>query len=1346
MTDLTAIWPYALAAVLLLALIIVILLVVVLRRSAKVTTFVDANEPGEAPADDDDSKPSEELVVSLPEAFRRAAQTFKRIDTDKHEVPLYLLIGGEGSRDRDMLSSAELDLPWGDAAEAGMSLGMGRGFWFFNRGVILDLAGAEEKEWESALKHLRELRPKRPADGVIVTLPAAELIEASASELKRSDLAAAAGKTFRKLWEAQQEVGFRLPVFVVVTGCERLTGFRSLCAALPESTHREMFGWSVPYSVDAAYRGAWVDEAFAAVGRRIDDVQMEVFAAGTPEADWLLRLPQKIAALAQPVRVCLDNLLKSSAYHGSLIFRGLYFCGREGLGPTAEAKPVGPVAFLTDLVERKIFSEAGLAAPTARTVMARNRTVRTLQIAAVVALLFCAGALGWAHLSLTHKDEALQPMLTAASARLRRQADRDAKVESELPGAAIDLLDKMAEIDFHHYGSIFVPTSWFSPFEDRLERAIGISFNDVIFHAVDHGLQAKAESLTTNAGYRLVPVQGTGAPAALPSGMTETEALAATPISAVDHMPEFMELRRYVDSLRQLDEHITIFNRLATSNSGDLRELGDVVRYSLGQSIPAAFFKKGELYQRALKAADYRNFNRDAYMSGARTTVETLAANFYAALYRRNPFAARLQQLAATLDANAWRQPTGNDAARVADIARRLHAIESALAGPELEWAFRPDPDFNLGTAYNSLIPQIQNTKLLGPETAQRVQAAGLSGWKAFRASLVAAGTPLTGSFLVVRDAQPQQRLADDALLLEHALDSFVGQRFASVNPQGRELVPNSSRAVRLVWNQEQLEQALAAAQAYDRFKEKSLGLFPPDLRVSIDQLARDRVRGEMEDHLAAACEYVVVQPASGPTMLEEQLRGDIAAFGGNSEMINRVLEAFARLGSADARRSVANVMTFEGIRLLHGVDDLLDSEQPYRPRMGGFTWWDGAAPASPAAWGAKDAPELAAYTETTRTRVALLARTYAQPLLMWFTRAGTIDRADVRPLAVQWQGMLDDLRDYDAKKPGNAVAALEDYIGGRMVKVSTTDCTPALPPSDVRGGTRWYAQTLQQLSRELSRRCYDLASLSATARYAELSNYFTQRLAGRYPFSEWPPRSGKPEADPADVRAFYRMFDTAKPIIASKLTETDPDFAQVRQFLDEMSAVRRFFAPFLDAQKPDAAPSFDIEASFRTIRQQEVAADQIIEWSLNVDRESVNNRDKKPVLRWTVGKPVTVTLRWANDAPRVPVLGPTARGVSLKDRSVVYEYNNRWALLTALAENAAPPEMLPRYDEEDAGTLGFRIFTKPVAGGEAGTVPTQVFMRLALLAPGTTNPVDVPRFPRVAPKLEGKVIAEGPQ
>src|SRR3954454_1944034 len=105
MIDFAAIWPYALAAVLLLALIIIILLVVVLRKSAKVTTFVDADEPP-AQQDEPAQGPAEEIVVSISEAFRRARRYLRRTDRDLYEVPFFLMVGGDHARDTALLSNA----------------------------------------------------------------------------------------------------------------------------------------------------------------------------------------------------------------------------------------------------------------------------------------------------------------------------------------------------------------------------------------------------------------------------------------------------------------------------------------------------------------------------------------------------------------------------------------------------------------------------------------------------------------------------------------------------------------------------------------------------------------------------------------------------------------------------------------------------------------------------------------------------------------------------------------------------------------------------------------------------------------------------------------------------------------------------------------------------------------------------------------------------------------------------------------------------------------------------------------------------------------------------------------
>ena len=207
---LSTIWPWALAAVLLLALVILILLALLLRRSAKSSQFVDADEG----AEEEEPKPTaldEEVITSIPSAFSRAATLIDRAsDGDRKDVPLFLLVGEMGSRDADLLANTGLDLPWGAPSEAGTALGEGQGFWLFDRGVVLDVAGSlsigdgkDQSGWEAILAQLQRLRPKRPIDGVVITLPYAELLNAVASDVKRSELSARGGRIYRRLWEAE---------------------------------------------------------------------------------------------------------------------------------------------------------------------------------------------------------------------------------------------------------------------------------------------------------------------------------------------------------------------------------------------------------------------------------------------------------------------------------------------------------------------------------------------------------------------------------------------------------------------------------------------------------------------------------------------------------------------------------------------------------------------------------------------------------------------------------------------------------------------------------------------------------------------------------------------------------------------------------------------------------------------------------------------------------------------------------------------------------------------------------------------------------------------------------------
>lgn len=1370
--SLPAIWPYALAATLLLAGIILGLLALLLKRSAKASEFVDAEEPEEEEAAP--SAAQEKLVADIPSAFRRAAKYIDRAaDGDRKNVPLFLMVGDQGSRDSDMLANAGLELTWGTPEDAGTSLAEGRGFWVFDRGVVLDVAG-DETGWDDVITQLQRLRPKRPVDGVIVTLSCAEVLEAAGSELKRTDLAARAAKTYRKLWDAQQRLGFRLPTYVLVTGCEKLTGFHALTGALHQQSRRQMVGWSNPNGVESVYRAGWVDEAFEAMSRRLEDVVMEVFAEGTLEGDQLVRLTPSAAAMAIGLRPALDNLFKASAYHGSLIFRGLYFCGRESASILEDAPPSGPVAFLAEVLDRKVFIEHRLASPTARTVMARNRTVSIMKTAAAAVFVFAVASLAWAAYSFRAKNAVLEPVLKAAETAMLADSDNPVEMRRN----AIALLNGMAGIEFKHYESYVVPAGWFASFHGRLEHAFSDAFHDIVLRALRETLEAKMDKMAELEGGRLLPqpqpgVQPSNAPSPatfgiVPAGLntepivpSATVGVVAVPIAGtmagtagtmtgattalgaeaappwtdqqvttIASSRQFIAMRDYAQKLEELDEHIRGFNRLRETN--DLHQVGKLVKYAFDLDLPDTFYEKTDLYKKAMRdAAGYKQIDVDVpFREGTTRKLNRLANEFHDEVFRRNAFEARLQRLSATIQNVTYQPPAPGDTTPLQSIFEQLKRVESDLSGPELEWAFAREFDF--GADYNRMLDDITGTSYLGAPVASQLREATAARWKRFQQGLTWASSPLTKTILAVHADHPEMHLSKESLLLQSALQTFLDQSFVVARRTPGPIKTDLPARHRLKWDPAALGQAVSVVQAYDRFRGSTLTLFPHDVRDSIDRVARERALGDMLEAIRVARQEEEVSYEIDP---EEQMRTDVANFSAMVPSLETVLEASSRL-SPEAGRLVAASMSAEAYRLLRNVNTLLEDENAYRT-VDDLGQWDGEKPPTPRYWAKVDDAEVAGWLDATRARITYLAMNYARPPLTWLAKSRTPEPAPMRGLVAGWQAIVDDIRDHESKKPGNSIAVLEDYIGVRMAKVTATDCTSAGLPSGFRVRS-FFGQTAQDLSRRVRSRCIELAGLDATERYAKVADYFNQRLSRRFPFADSLTRE---EAVPSDLRTFFRIFDEHKAVLTATAAKggLGDEHRQQRAFIEDMAKVRALFPASFDSAKADVAPSLDVEATFRVLKRREIddAGQQIIGWGLSVGPQEATNRQPLKKMRWTVGQDVHISLRWADDGLRVPVIGslqPDAHRDG--DRKVIWKYENTWSLFSALAAHPTRLETLPEYDDVLPVTMAFDFSTRPANGPESETRPARVFIRLALLAPGTNQPVELPHFPDYAPPI----------
>jgi type VI secretion system protein ImpL len=368
-----------------------------------------------------------EALQALEDSARKTGQySFLRRGQYLYDLPWYVFIGAPGSGKTTALMNAGLTFPLagklGQAALRGVGGTRNCDWWFTDQAVLIDTAGrytlqqsdevADASAWKTFLGLLRKARPRRPINGILLTVNVQDLLQQSPADRKEHAL-----RLRTRLQELHENLGVRPPVYVLVTKCDLIAGFNETFGDLGREEREQVWGFTLPYDdAAAAARSASpvqaFDAEFEALERRLREQLIDRLQAQT---DVLQRaatfaFPPQFSVMKAQLGGFLEQVFgggggleepalvrgvyfTSGTQEGSPIDRVLGTLGRtfgvDGRSASPEQAGRGKAYFLTRLLKEVVFREQGLVGVNRRT-EGRRRALRMGAMAAIATVAVVA--------------------------------------------------------------------------------------------------------------------------------------------------------------------------------------------------------------------------------------------------------------------------------------------------------------------------------------------------------------------------------------------------------------------------------------------------------------------------------------------------------------------------------------------------------------------------------------------------------------------------------------------------------------------------------------------------------------------------------------------------------------------------------------------------------------------------------------------------------------------------------------------------------------------------------------------------------------------------------------------
>ncbi|KTT04968.1 hypothetical protein SB14R_02695 [Pseudomonas oryzihabitans] len=1136
--------------------------------------------------------------------------------------------------------------------------------------------------WQRLLRLLLKLRARRPLDAVLWVCPLEQLLD-------EEGLPTLAATARRKLLDVQQTLGLNLPVYLVISGLEALPGVTDLLERAPlESLHKAL-GWTNPRPVETPWQAEWIDQAFAQLANELANALSEIGALNGTLTPELYALPLAMQRLATPLQSLVTPVFEGIAPGEAPRLRGCYFSAAQLADSPAQdtdslyAEPLMSEAprqvFGAALWRQRIAPERGLAQPIARVVHIRRRWQRATLLAAVLLGCGWTGAMVWTWYGRTQDAQALVALLE------RPEATTDRRL-TLLQNSLVHSWNMLSQAPRWQFSSLALPASWFSPLDAQLQALLRERLRQQLLAPMRQQLVQNLAALETPGAAGRV------------GGRSDT--------NEDDYLRQARTLVARATRLQTLESRYLLATGTGTTPLDDV--------FGLANDLAGTSYQPQQLrFQRYYNETLRPSANRPAQLFQLAAAKQETGARFLTLMrlwldhfFGADDFASIAGYVASGLqNLQTGQRMSLQD---LEDLKANIDELRRLVELTNVAWQQTTGKELVPG--YQELLAQAAQTTLIGPDVVDQVDHYAQALKRTFRDRWI--GQQSTRVGVLSEQGSGQLQLQNAVVKVNQAIEALMLQSFSQIALSSSNTLGNAGLAG---LDSDSLTTALAYYDDYQRYLKQDVAELPPTYRRALLATAREAALTAIWQALTSK----TLGHPQEPTSLSD------AAFTLNVDKSSEMLAVLTQLGDsvqAEALRRVLNQRALQDVRRTKVAISALPI---FGPPLA-FEQWNGRPDFAARQYQATNAQDLKQTIEQ-QFRVASDALDAIRPALAWLGMQGDTLGATDRDQFDFLTELAQEMKKYNEQNPTSALALYEQLLTRDINAMDASNCRTTLGSAALPTGGGGLALLVRTQKTNAQNRCVQLQQDVAQQSWQRLSDYFQRYLAGRFPFSF---EETAADANPDRVSAFLPLIDKEVPTaLAAAKASPSPNGAAAIAFLESLQQAKAWLAPLLVGDK-DATRGVDVEVRWRTDRQEERRADQLIDWSLHVDGRSISFPGN-PVgqLRWSIGEPVKLVLRWATGSSQRPMADPRQAALAVYDTEAGWEYEGAWALLRFIRDHQAY-ERLPTQDLSDR-PLAFQVPTRSAVPGETSML---AFIRVSLMGVGSKQPLMLTPLPTTAP------------